>query len=162
MKFWLLTHKLGSWNFSVNPYISSLERDILLWWKREEAAVWEQREKKTKTKKKEKRKRAGLSVWCSQGNEIRRGLLGQPKSDKRRGQLGWDTWKTREEKSHSLFPTFSTFLHSHSNFPTKIISCIHTKTFLLFFAYMYTYIYIHTYIYICIYIYILTSIKLYP
>ena len=58
----------------------------------------------------EKRKRAGLSVWCSQENEIRRGLLGQPKSDKRRGQLGWDTWKAREEKSHPLFPHFFNFL----------------------------------------------------
>ena len=149
MKFWLLTHKLGSWNFSVNPYISSLERDILLWWKREEAAVWEQREKKTKTKKKEKRKRAGLSVWCSQGNEIRRGLLGQPKSDKRRGQMGWDTWKAREE---NITPTF----------PFSQLSCIHTHTFLqnniTLLIHIHTYIYI--YIYICIYI--LTFIKLYP
>ena len=102
--------------------------------------MWEQREKKTKTKKKEKRTRAGLFVLCSQENEIRTGLLGQPKSDKRRGQLGWDTWKAREENISPTFP----------------LSCIHTQTFLLFFAFTLKLFYkeYHHFAYIYIYIYI--------
>ena len=104
--------------------------------------MWEQGEKKTKTKKKEKRKRAGLFVWCSQENEIRTGFLGQPKSDKRRGQLGWDTWKAREE---NITPTF----------PLSQLSCIHTQTFLLFFAFTLKLFYKEYY---CIYIYIYTYI----
>ena len=118
------------------------------------------RRKQKERKRNRERRKELLDFRCSQENRIRRRLLGQQNQIGRvdnwggiRGRLG--------KKNHTpFFPTFSTFLHSHSNFPTKIISCIHTKTFLLFFAYMYTYIYIHTYIYI--YIYILTSIKLYP
>ena len=107
--------------------------------------MWEQREKKTKTKKKEKRKRAGLSVWCSQENEIRRGLLGQPKSDKRRGQMGWDMWKAREENITPTFPLSQiNFLHSHSLFYFSL----HSHLTLLYkeyyhFAYVYIYIYIY-------------------
>ena len=117
-------------------------KETRIFGEREEAAVWEQREKKTKTKKKEKRKRGGLSDWCSQENEIRRGLLGQPKSDKRRGQLGWDTWKAREE---NYLTHFSTFLHSHSLFYKNNIT-LHT--------------YIHTYIHIYIYPYLYKVISI--
>ena len=122
--------------------------------------MWEQSKKKTKTKKKEKRKRAGLSVWCSQENEIRRGLLGQPKSDKRRGQLGWDTWKAREE---NYLTHFSTFLHSHSLFYKNNITlhiCVHTYTYIHTYTYTYTYTYIYIYIYIYPYLYEVISITL--
>ena len=36
--------------------------------------------------------------------------FGAVKEDKRCEQLGWDMWKTREEKSHPLFPHFFNFL----------------------------------------------------
>ena len=51
MKLWLLTHKLESWNFSVNPLISFLESDILFWLEREGCRV---RAKREESKNKEK------------------------------------------------------------------------------------------------------------
>ena len=93
------------------------------------------RRKQKERKRNRERRKELLDFRCSQENRIRRRLLGQQNQIGRvdnwggiRGRLG--------KKNHTpFFPTFSTFLHSHSNFPTKIISCIHTKTFLLFFAF---------------------------
>ena len=68
----------------------------------------------------------------------------QPKSDKRRGQMGWYTWKAREE---NISPTFS-------------ISCIHTHTFLLFFAFTLKLLYKEYYHFAYIYIYIYISLPL--
>ena len=107
--------------------------------------MWEQRQKKTKTKKKEKRKRAGLFVWCNQKNEIRTGLLGQPKSDKSRGQLGWDTWKAREENITPTFP-LSQLSCIHTHFSTFL--CIHTTLlYKEYYHFAYIYIYIYPYLY---------------
>ena len=96
----------------------------MFWWERGGCRV---RAKREENKNKEKgEEKEGWTFCLMQPRKWDKDrTLGQPKSDKRRGQLGWDTWKTREEKSHSLFPHFSTFLHSHSNFSTKDIITLH-------------------------------------
>ena len=50
MKFWLLTPNNWSWNFGVNPLISSLEKDILFWWEREGCHVRTKEEERKKSK----------------------------------------------------------------------------------------------------------------
>ena len=65
MTFWLLNHNLGSWNFSVNPLISSLERDVLFWWEREGCHVRrgeEGNKKKERGIEREEKGAAGLQM----------------------------------------------------------------------------------------------------
>ena len=102
MKFWLLTHKLGSWNFSVNPLISSLERDVLFWWERGGCHVRAKREEnKNKEKGEEKEGRTFCLVQPRRWDKER--TFGAAKSDKGCGQLGWDTCIAREKYHTHLF-----------------------------------------------------------
>ena len=140
MKFWLLTHKLGSWNFSVNPLISSLERDILFWWERESCRVRAKREENKNKEKGVGKEGLDFLIRCSQGNTIREKTFEAAKGDKRCGL--WVEYVGCLGKISP--PTFSTF----------IFLCIHTYTFLQIITSLCIYIYI--------YIYILTFIKLYP
>ena len=123
MKVWLLTHKLGSWNFSVNPLISSLERNILCWWEREGCRVEAKEEERKKNKERGKGvEKEGLDFWSDAAKKIGKvwRLLGQQNQIRDVDKLGWDTWDAREE--------------NHTGFSTFFFLCIHT--------YIYIYIYI--------------------
>ena len=99
--------------------------------------------RKQKQRKRSKKRGLDFLVWCSQENRIRRRLLGQQNQIRRVDNWGGIHGRLGKKNHTPFFPTFSTFLHSHSNFPTKIISlCI------------YVYIHIYIYIYVCVYIYI--------
>ena len=60
---------IWSWNFSVNPLISSLERDVLLWWGRE-GCCGRRGEEGNKKKERgiEKEEKELLDFRCSQEN----------------------------------------------------------------------------------------------
>ena len=127
MKFWLLTHKLGSWNFSVKPLISSLEGVILCWWEREGCCVEAKEEERKKNKERGKGvEKEGLDFWPDAAKKIRKvwRLLGQQNQIREVEKLGWIRVWLGKEISHPL----STFLHSH-----LYILCIHTYFYFYFF-----------------------------
>ena len=136
---------IWSWNFSLNPLISSLERVKMFWWEREGRRVIrgeEGNKKKERGIEKEER-----SCWTSDAakkiRKVRR-LLGS-KSDKGCWQLGWVTCSTREKHYTHLFQ----------------FSCIHTYIYIYIYIYIYSLhshlstqnnITLHTHIYILTFI----------
>ena len=119
---------IWSWNFSLNPVISSLERVKMLWWEREGCRVRRGEEGNKKNERGiEKEER---SCWTSNAakkiRKVRR-LLGS-KSDKGCWQLGWATCSTREKTLHPRFPIF---LHSHLSTQNNIT--LHTHIYILTF-----------------------------
>ena len=117
--FDFLPPTIWSWNFSLNPIISSLESVKMFWWEREGCRVRRGEEgSKKKEKGIEKEEKELLDFRCSQENKKRRRLLGS-KSDKGCWQLGWATCITREKYYTHLFQ----------------------------FSYIHTYIYIYIYIF---------------